>query len=208
MAANDLLQSKTKDEVGKAIRDIEAKTAAEVVVAVRASSGHYRHTDYLVGFVLSLVGLCVFIFHPAPFDEDLFPLESLLAFAVGAFVSANVAPLRRALTSPALRAENVRRAARATFVELGVSRTRGRTGLLVYVSTFERKVELVADHGLDPAEFGELLETARKDLEAAVAASGALPQFLSALVVLGEALGERLPRASDDENELPDEVHA
>src|SRR5438045_3928208 len=41
--------------------------------------------------------------------------------------------------------ERVLAAARAAFVELGVHRTRARTGVLVYVSVRERRVELVCD---------------------------------------------------------------
>jgi putative membrane protein len=207
MSARDLLESKAKDEVSRVIRELEAKTSAEVVVVVRAVSGHYRHTDWLVGFGLSLAALCVFLFHPAPFDEDLLPVELLLVFVLGGFVSANLPPLRRALTSRRLMNENVGRAARAAFVERGVSRTRGRTGLLVYVSTFEQKVELVGDIGLDFDALGEDFAAARRRIEASVENASGLSVFLAALGELGQALGRSLPRAEDDENELADEVH-
>ncbi|MDI1479033.1 hypothetical protein [Polyangium sp. y55x31] len=206
MNARDLLDSKAKDEVSRVIRELEAKTSAEVVVAVRAVSGHYRHTDWLVGFVLSLVALCVFLFHPAPFDEDLLPFEIVLVFALGGFVSTNVPPLRRALTSRRLMAENVRRAACATFVERGISRTRGRTGLLIYVSTFEERVELVGDIGLEFDALGDDFAAARRRIEASIENASGLPAFLAALGDLGAALGRTLPRAEDDENELADEV--
>ncbi|MDC3962678.1 hypothetical protein [Polyangium jinanense] len=208
MSTRDLLDSKAKDEASRVIRELEAKTSAEVVVAVRAVSGPYRHTDWLVGFVLSFVALCVFLFHPAPFDDDLLPVEILLVFALGGFISANVPPLRRALTSRRLMAENVRRAACTAFVERGISRTRGRTGLLIYVSTFERRVELVGDIGLDFDALGDNVSAARRRIEASIENAGGLPAFLAALGELGVALGRALPRAEDDENELADEVSA
>ena len=208
MSARDLLDSKAKDEVSRAIRELETKTSAEVVVAVRAVSGHYRHTDWLVGFVLSFAAVCVFLFHPAPFDDDLLPVEVLLAFALGGFISANVPPLRRALTSRRLMAENVRRAARAAFVERGISRTRGRTGLLIYVSTFEERVELVSDIGLDFEALGDDVSVARRRIEASIENAGGRAAFLAALGDLGAALGRAHPRAEDDENELADEVEA
>ena len=49
----------------------------------------------------------------------------------------------------------MRTAARAAFVDQGISRTRGRTGILVFVSLFEREVEVVADVGVDPVLLGE-----------------------------------------------------
>lgn len=208
MSARDLLDSKAKDEVTRAIRDLEAKTSAEVVVVVRAVSGHYRHTDGFVGFGLVIVVVCVFLFHPAPFDEHLLPFEVLLAFVLGGFASSNLPPLRRALTSRRLMEESVLCAARAAFVERGVSRTRGRTGLLIYVSVFEQKVELVGDVGLDFDALGDTFAAARRRIEESVEKTGGLPAFLVGLGELGEALGRSLPRAEDDENELADEVHS
>jgi len=208
MSASVLLDSKAKEEVVRVVRELEAKTSAEIVVTVRAVSGHYRHTDWLVGSLFAFAALCVFLFHPAPFDDDVVPFEVLFAFALGAFVSVYVAPLRRALTSRRLMESDVKRAARAAFVDLGVSRTSGRTGLLVYVSTFERRVEIVADIGLDAASLGGALGEARRSLEAALGASSPLEALVAGLRALGAALADKLPRAADDVNELPDEVRS
>ncbi|UQA56564.1 hypothetical protein [Polyangium aurulentum] len=208
MSARHFLLPAARDAVASAVRDLEMKTSAEVVVAVRPVSGHYRHTDYLVGYVLALGALSVFLFHPEPFAYDVFPLEMTAAFAFGALVCANLAPLRRALTARKLLDESVRRAARAAFVDLGVSRTQGRTGLLVYVSTFERRVEIVADCGVDLAALGADFEASRARLERAVAREVDFERFLEALGALGEALGKALPRAANDVNELSDEVRA
>jgi putative membrane protein len=208
MSARHFLEPHAKEEVARAIRDLESKTCAEVVVAVRRISGHYRHTDYLVGFVLALAALCLFLFHPEPFAYDIFPLEMALTFAFGAVVTANLAPFRRVLTSRRLMEENVRRAARAAFVELGISNTKGRTGMLVFVSTFERRVEVVADAGLDLTALGPDFNVARDRLQQATAQGAHFDRFIEALGVLGEVLGAAMPRAEDDVNELADEVRA
>src|SRR5262245_51216139 len=117
-------------DVAAAIREVEAVTSAEVVVAVRPRSGHYRHTDYLVGFVFAFAALLVFLFDSHEFAIDWMPLDTLVAFALGAVLSGNVPPLRRLLTSNKLMASNVHTASRATFVDLGITRTSARTGIL------------------------------------------------------------------------------
>ena len=45
------------DAIGAAVREIEAKTNAEIVVAVRGRSGTYRHADYLFGAIVAFIGL-------------------------------------------------------------------------------------------------------------------------------------------------------
>jgi putative membrane protein len=208
MGTSAFTDKAAKDEVARAIREIEGVTCAEVVVAVRASSGHYRHTDYLVGFALSLAALLVFLFDSHEFSIEWMPFESVFAFALGAFLSASAPPLRRALTSQKLMRANVRTAARATFFDLGIGKTTGRTGILVYVSMFERGAEVVADAGIDAAVLGAPFTTAIAALDAALHRGPSFPRFAEALRALGPILGKAMPRLAGDINELPDEPHA
>src|SRR5215831_7017646 len=86
-------------DVASAIREVESVTSAEIVVAVRPTSGHYRHTDYLVGFGFAFIALLIFLFDSHEFSIDWMPIDTLIAFAIGTIFSANVPPLRRLLTS-------------------------------------------------------------------------------------------------------------
>jgi putative membrane protein len=205
MASVTFTDKAAKAEVAAAIRAVESATSAEVVVAVRARSGHYRHTDYLVGFALSFVALLVFLFDSHEFEIDWMPVDTLVAFALGTLLSAGVPPLRRLLTSRKLMRANVLTAARACFVELKISRTSGRTGILVFVSKFERRVEVVADIGVDPVVLGPAFADAVNALDRALKSSSSFPKFLEALRSLGPVLGKALPRLEGDVNELPDE---
>jgi putative membrane protein len=192
-------------DVAAAIREVESVTSAEIVVAVRPSSGHYRHTDYLVGFAFAFVALLVFLFDAREYSIDWMPVDTLVAFALGTVTSAVAAPVRRLLTSKGLMRANVRSRARAVFVELGVSRTSGRTGILVYVSMFERAVEVVADIGVDAAVLGQPFAAALASLDAAVRKEASFPAFVGAIRSLGPILAKALPRLEGDVNELPDE---
>jgi putative membrane protein len=194
--------SEFRSSVEQAVRAVEQVTAAELVVAVRPSSGHYRHTDLGVGIALALAGLVVFLYHPAPFDFTYLPLELGALFVIGLLLSIGVPPLRRALTRGRLMDEMVKMAGRSSFVELGVHRTRGRSGILVLISTFERRAEIVADVGVPRGEQWDAWRdrvaqaTRRRDTE----------RLLEALRALGPLLSEALPRSDDDENELSDDV--
>ena len=205
MAHHRFTDPTARADVAAAIREVESVTSAEIVVAVRPRSGHYRHTDYLVGFAFAFFALIVFLFDTHEFAIDWMPADTLVAFVIGAILSANVPPLRRLLTSRKLMVSNVRTRARAAFVDLGVSRTSGRTGILVYASMFERRVEMVADIGIDAAVLGPSFTVAVAALDTAVRRGASFPQFVEALRSLGPALARALPRLEGDVNELPDE---
>jgi putative membrane protein len=208
MASLAFTDKAAKGNVAAAIREVEGVTSAEVVVAVRPRSGHYRHTDYLVGFALSFAALNVFLFDAREFDIDWMPVDTLVAFVLGTFFSANVAPLRRGLTSRKLMRSNVSTAARAAFVDLKIAGTRARSGLLVFVSMFERRVEVVTDIGIDRAVLGPAFADAVAALESALRRGPSFPRFTAALRSLGPILARALPKQAGDVNELPDEPSA
>jgi putative membrane protein len=201
MSERDFLSERARREVADAVRFIEAQTSAEIVVAVRHAAGRYRHADYLAGAVLAFGALLLLLFHPRSFAVETMPIDVAVVFAAGAFAASRSAALRRLLTSRRQLLEEVRRSARAAFVELGVSRTKGRTGILVFVALLERAVFVVPDVGVD-------LGPLRTQVEALEATVPDLAAFLAALRALGAPLGRALPRAADDENELPDEMVA
>ncbi len=159
-----------------------------------------------MGLVFAFAALLVFLFDSHEFAIDTMPLETLVAFGLGAFLSASFAPLRRLLTARSLLQKNVRTAARAAFVDLGISKTRGRTGLLVFVAMFERTVEVVPDVGVDTTLLGTGFTEALEALRKSVRGRPDVTSFVAALRQLGPVLSRVLPHQADDVNELPDEV--
>lgn len=208
MSIRSYFTPETRKATGEAVSAFESHTSAELVVALHDRSDTYRDADFLTGFICALAGLCVFLFHPAPFRSDYFPLEMTLLFLAGTLFSAWAAPYKR-LVLPAKRMDaSVKRAARAAFYELGLSKTKSRTGILIFVSAFERRLELVSDIGaaeekLGPA-FAEHIQKMRGILRRGESAN----IFLAALKELGPIVGKTLPRAPDDINELGDEVRS
>jgi|RhiMetdeSRZDD1v2_1073273.scaffolds.fasta_scaffold1567655_1 putative membrane protein len=200
-----LLSADARAAVRDAVARLERHTAAEIVVAVRYRSASYRHTDYLVGFASALAALCALLFLPQEFDIITWPLEVTLGFVAGAVVCAQLPGLKRIFTSRRAMNDEVARAARAAFVDLGVTRTRARSGILVYVSMLEHRVEIVRDVGLDVLDDDEGWRSALQKLEASIRRSGR-DGFEKALEGLREPLARLLPRTEDDVNELADGV--
>ena len=195
------LGADARRELTAAVRAIEARSSVEIVVAVHPRSAAYAHVDLAVGLAAAMAWLCVFLYHPEPFDFTFLPLEMLGAFAAGALLSWALPPLKRALLRDRTIAREVERAAKTAFVDLGVTACRDRTGLLVFSTTFERRVQVVADSGVPKL-------AALDGLEARLARAlraGDVKAFAATLASLADAFAEALPRRHDDVNELPDE---
>ena len=205
MSEREFLEPAAKERTTEVVRAVERQTSVEVVVAVRRAAGRYLATSLLFGAACAATGFGVMWFSPQAYDVRTMPLDAALAFVLGAGLVAGVPGLRRFFTPARVRRARAEEAARAAFVELGIEKTRARTGLLVYVSLFERTVVLVPDSGLPPALTGDSFETIRGTLEDCVRRTD-LGGFSSALAELGPLCARALPRGADDENELCDDV--
>lgn len=198
------LDAPARAAFSRAIETIESTSAVEVVIAVRRTSAGYHHANALVAALAVFAGLAAMLFS----SEDFSILAILIdPFVVGAIAVGLVelAPaIKRGLTPRAAREREVRRAARATFVERGVHHTRDRSGLLVYISWLEQRAVVIADRGLDRA----LPAAALASLEDALTA--AIPRGGAAVAAVLEAdlgtLAPAVPRRADDRNELPDAI--
>lgn len=206
---NELASVEAKARVAAAITAIEKKTSAEIVVSMRPQSGSYLHADLVAGAVSALAYLCVFLYHPEPFDFTWFPVEQAVCFVLVALASSRLPPLRRVLSGRRSRERNVELAAKEMFLDRGITKTRSRTGVLVYLSVLEREVVVVLDVGLDPVRLGDPYRRAVLELrEVGACRSGSVDDFVKALDAVGAALAEVYPVLADDTDELSNEVAA
>jgi putative membrane protein len=206
MAVTGFFDKQARDRAAETVKQLESNSSIEVVIAVRRRAAPYLGADYLGGFILALATLCALMFLPQYFAPHAFPLDVTIAFVLGALGTSRLPLLERMLTRPKIRRQNVRTAARAALFDLGVTRTRRRTGLLVYVAMLEREVELVADIGVALADLGDEWTQAAACLAAAVRGRADPDAFFAALAALGPLLTRAAPPTDDDINELPDEV--
>ncbi len=206
MSEREFFTSDAKTKTAATIKEVEAETSAEVVVAVRHRAGDYRGADYLFGAILALLALVVLLFAPQSFAIETMPFDVILAFVVGAYLCSKLPVVARLVTTAKGRRVGLHQAACAAFVDLGIGRTRGRNGILVFASMLERTVEVVPDVGIDAKVLGEPWVKARAELETSLRPKPDLARFLSALRALGPALAPTMPHRPDDVNELPDEV--
>lgn len=208
MARSPFVLDVGKQELRAAVKAVEARTCAEIVVAVEPWSASWAAVDCAVGAALAYAVLLYTLFAPQEFGLGWIALMVPAAFGVGFVLSQVVPGLRMRLAGRARVRRAVERAARARFVELRVTETRSRTGVLVFVSLAERTCVVVPDAGVKALVPADAWARAAGRVEQAVVAHGVGEAGLSAtseaVKALAEVLEGPLPRAEDDTNELED----
>lgn len=193
------------EAVGRAVREAERGTSAELIVVVAARSGSYLDVAGAVGAAGAMVALLIALFASTAFHPVVVAVEIPLAFGLGAWLAHRSPGVLRALI-PATRAKaQVERAAASHFLAEAVHGTRARTGLLVYVSLLERRVVVVPDLGLA----GRLPPAAWSELRFSAVGDPARPRtqedVLRGIAELGSILRGLVPADGSDVNESPDE---
>src|SRR5262247_4062785 len=132
MRASELLDEAQRARLAAAIREAERATGGEIGVAIAA---------------LALLGLGLFA---PPLAWSAYLAAQAAALGIG-HALARIDAVRRVLLEPALVEARVAERARRAFAEHGLTRTRGRTGILIFVALFERRVVVLADEGIHRA---------------------------------------------------------
>ncbi len=201
--ALSLLVEEDRRRITAAIRDVESRTSGELVTVVaRASDGYAAFPLLAAAFLALLAPAAVWIAAP-----DLDHLD-VYAIQLGTFIIAAALvlwrPLRMWFVPAAFKRQQAGRLAREQFHALGLDQTRGRTGILLFVSVAERYVEILADRGIDekvaPGTWKQIVADFTQQVRAGKIADG----FVGALTACGTQLISHFPRAAEDRNELPD----
>jgi len=200
------LTDDAKRALTEAVREVEASTSAELVVAVRSRSGSYLHADLIAGIVVGLAALAFLLFSHWPFGLVWFVIDPIVAGVLGGLIASRFPGLRRALTRPEVRRRLAETAARCLFLEKRVHGTAGRTGFLLYVSVLEREAVVVTDIGLEALAATESWQQAITAIEAGVRQGEDGIRIAERVRALASVCGPALPRAHDDVDELANEV--
>lgn len=200
------MKSDFADQIETAVKEIESQSAAEVVVCLHDSSSNYRDLDLLWSALFAMVVLGYKIWSPHQFHPDWIPINVLFCALLGFFLSHSFSGLRRLFLTSRRRDREVLRTARSEFTRLGVGRTRGRTGLLIYLSRFERSLVLLPDVGVEEKIVSGLWDEWRARYGSASSERELLNNLEQLLQALKGPLKRQLPRHKDDVNELPDSL--
>ena len=184
-----------------AVRGIEARSCAEVVVEIRSRSGSYVHAYARFAALVAFIALLFLLFSPWPFAAWWVAIDVAAVYAIGLFVARRSDSIRRLMTRAAERQLQVRTLAASLFHDRGIANTSGETGVLVYLSLLERRLEILADRGVllaVPAmPWNQLIEQA---------ASCGTPEALVELMRgMGPLLFDYLPAREGDVDELANE---
>lgn len=210
-----LFSDDERERIRAAVAAAETRTAGEIVPYVVRQSGDYDVATWRAASLTALlaggVALAVAWLYDGWGLGWLYSAWALAAVMAGGGVLgallALAGPVQRRFAGAGLLETNVHRRAAVAFLEEEVFDTRDRTGILLFVSLFEHRIEVVGDVGIDakvePGEWAEVVDRIREGIRHGALADG----LVDAIGLCGDLLHRRgVEIRPDDTDELSDDV--
>jgi putative membrane protein len=209
--ASRFLTAAERERLTRCVREMEKATSAEIVPLVRSASYHYPAATLFGALVLgvlagagataadallkpwgalSLLDLWVF---PAVFAVCLLASYQLLRL---------IPALKRLFISQADINEEVGEAALTSFFRHRLAETRDRTGILIFVSVYERRAVVLADKGINlkvpPETWQQVVDLVVQGIREGRAAEA----MCEAVTRCGQIVAAQFPSRAGDKDEL------
>lgn len=199
-----LVTKKDRTRISRAIARAEKKTSGEIVAVIAASSDDYVFIPLLWA---ALAALAVPLFM---FTLTDWPAVTVYALQLAVFAALALAvqwwPLRIALVPRVVKRARAHRHAMEQFLAQNLHTTRGRTGVLVFVSAAERFAEVIADEGIYKKVPPETWDDVVAELTHHIARGESADGFVKAVQMCADVLEQHFPPGSADRNELADHL--
>jgi putative membrane protein len=200
-----LIEGADSQRIAEHVAAAERRSAGEIVVAVARRSAEYGRERAWFALILTLcAALAAYRFVPQL--PEVWLLCAQGPFALAAWWLSGLPGLLRRLVPRALQHGAVHARAEQLFLELGVTETRERSGVLLLLSESERRVELLADRGIHERVGSDVWQSLVQAVTRAIREGHPADGVCAAVDAIGDALAQHFPRAADDTNELSDAV--
>lgn len=203
-----------RERITRAVEQAERGTTGEIVVMIVPSSARYREAGYRTGLMLGWLVLAgLLMLEPLWFpwgwhagNAGWLLLAVLVAYAAGEWLGSRPAVIRM-VTSRERMAYKVRLRAHQAFYQYGLSHTQARTGILIFISLLEHRVQVLADKGINDRVAEGTWDQVVGGVVEGIRNGAPTNAICAAILRCGALLAEKCPATShDNPNELPDRL--
>ncbi len=211
MSASHLFSDADRERIEQAVRDAEARTSGEIVPVIVGTSGAYPSALWKAAMIGVIPGLLIhewLVLGPSDWGMSVWAVQIMpLTMILGALLFAGAARMipafQRWLIPGSRLIESVHARAQQAFLDNEVFQTRERTGILILVSLFEHRVEVMGDTGIndkvDPDDWADVVA----DIIAGIKNGDATGGLVAAIDRCGQLLENAgVERRDDDSDEL------
>lgn len=214
------LTKKEKDLIADAVAKAEKNTSGEIAVVVAKQSCDYAIYELTFAVIIGLLFMVLSLIYFSKIDDiimsrfwseskiittSIIGLGTFLVITIFYFL-ANLPMIDRLIIPKSAKEEKVKEKAQLSFMEYGVSKTRDRTGVLIFISNLERKVLIMADTGIAEVYSNQSWQKQVDRIINGIKGNNFGAELVEVITEIGEVLTKNFPVKEDDTNELANQV--
>lgn len=199
------------ERIQAAVAAVEKETSGEVLPVVRSCSSRYRLPlmKWIAACQICFVTVrgAVSVIRPSSVGEFDFPVFAAVYLMLTFFLlllPEICPPFLRLLAGKQGMDEAVTSCAVHSFVRYGVSGTENRSGILIFISLFERQVVILADKGINEKVGSDTWKTVSDRIAAGMKAGQPAEAIAESVASCRDLLATHFPPTAENPNELPD----
>jgi putative membrane protein len=200
--AEQFLTQEERERIVAAVKEVEKTTSGEIVPFVASSSYGYPRATLAGALGLGLAVAVAAVLVTGWNDAWTLLIVFAVVFALLYFTLERFPKLRRWFVTRAEIEEEVAEAATTAFFKHNLYRTRDRTGILIYISVFERKVWVLADEGINAKVGQETWKEIVGMVTKGIRQGRQADAMCQAVHRCGELIRHHFPIKPDDKDEL------
>jgi putative membrane protein len=193
-----------KDRIAAAIAEAESQTAGEIYVVIARGGEDFRYVQVIWAALAALLVPWPLHLLTSLSTTTILILQALVF--VGATLIISHPSIGHRVVPNAIAAERTRRQAYEQFLAHGVHLTEARTGVLIYVTPTDHRVEIVADVGIHSKVGESAWQDLAQEITAAARRGQLVDGMLSAIRKAGALLAQHFPPSARNPNELSDRM--
>lgn len=207
-AAERFLSDQDREKIKKEVEEAEKYTSGEIVPMVVSRSYHYPMSDVIGGFIFALPLSLILTYFAGGwlwignYNMWLFLGIITVLFVIFQQVVKRTESLKSLFISNREIEEEVEEAAITGFFREGLYRTRDETGILLFISVFERRVWVLADRGINEKVKEGQWDDIVKNIIEGIKNRDQADAIRRAVEEVGRILKEHFPVKQDDRDEL------
>lgn len=203
------IKSKDLKTIEDKISEIEEKTSGEIIPVILKQSDDYSASRFRLAFLVSFISLGIYYYLPNLIDEEyaiwIFPFSYTFGYIISYMNF-----LRKFFITDAEKQEEVHQRAVEFFFNKNLHATKNRSALLILISVLEKRIEILADCGINEKVSRNTWDQVMRDMQRTSKEKGVTSALEMGVEQCGEILIKYFPHKENSgekrENEIKNTV--
>ncbi len=195
-----------KERIEQAIKEAESKTSGEIVPVILGKSDSYPAAHFRAAIFFSLTTALLYYYSWFDLDDPMILLWCQIPGLLLGYMLAYISRVKRFFSTSGEIKEEVHQRAIEAFFKNNLHTTQFRTGILIMISLLEKRVEILADSGINEKVKKKQWKGTVEVLSARIRKGEIVDGMVQAISECGILLAEHFPIQEGDVNELSDSL--